>query len=628
MRKQKVLLTNNRLVLAITLFVLAVCFTLSIIFGMPARAAEGDEYTAEENVMLDGTADTETVFTVPESWVYGTEPVKLDPRAKYEGENCKVGFTLYLNEEQVAFELTSDDIKYYINRYMPAGEYRMLLVYPSVTVEDKEYAPFDATYTFEVLPADISDDVVTEVSDALVNKTFEYIYDGKMHFYSDDVSLSVIDAGSGIYDRGEKMEGVYWSQEECDKYFGGFSMTYNLNRMQNNHYHDIEYFDVTNEDISRDCAAVAPVEPGRYIVYFQLEADNYNGLVNPDSDDRRAFAFNVTVYGEVNIPSPQSRTYTGNTLPEKTDNIFIDNSGLYTVEPFNGWTDVGTYSVTLRLTEPLYYIWKGQTIEKHTETTTVAFSVTKASNDWTVIPDVVRWVEGSYDEAENLVVGEAAFGTVVFEITDADGNVVYNSDGVNKLAELKAGTYNFTASVADNDNYNVLSYSKFIRVLKKQGLPWWGTLCIVLGALAVVAIIILILYKTGVFRLLTDKIVIAIRTKATIDATIAAVRANKVAEAAKISVAQAEANDRAEDRRKARKAAAEQSRNRSQEEKVAALEAKAQATADKAEAMRLKAEAMQARIQTMRANSAEDTAEKPENKEEPIAASDTSTETD
>ena len=163
-----------------------------------------------------------------------------------------------------------------------------------------------------------------------------------------------------------------------------------------------------------------------------------------------------------------------------------------------------------------------------------------------------------------------------------------------------AGNYNFTATVIGSDNYNVLQYSKFIRVLEKQGLPWWGTLCIVLGALLLVAVIILILYKKGVFRLLNDKIVLAIRTKATIDATIAAVRANKIAEQSKASRAAAEERDRAEEQAAARKQAAAEARNKSVDEKVAALEAKAQATADKAEAMRLKAEAMQARIQTMK----------------------------
>ena len=47
-------------------------------------------------------------------------------------------------------------------------------------------------------------------------------------------------------------------------------------------------------------------------------------------------------------------------------------------------------------------------------------------------------------------------------------------------------------------------------------------------------------------QLLTGRIVVAMRTKATVDATIAAIRANKVAENARKTVALAEEQDKLE----------------------------------------------------------------------------------
>lgn len=616
MRKQKRVFTDSLLTLAILLCMLAAVAFVSLTFTVSARADEPDapeESVTVQNAILDETASkaqrAEVEFTVASSWIYGTKPQALAPRAKHEAEGSAVSVSIKLNDEQIASGIAAKDLIYYINEYMPVGEYEMILAYPSVTVETTHtewwnnaeheqteavmYAAFDATYNFKVLPAPIPESYVQQVTSRLNGENFDYVYDGNIHFYSDDISFDLLDKGAGIYDRGADKEGVYWAQEDCDKYFGGFSLTYNLYRMLNDHYHTSEYFATSGEDA--DCVLFAPREPGKYTVYYQLAADNYVSLADVASDSRRDYVFYVTVFGVVDIPTVPVGIYTG-----ENQKGYVYDTPLYTVDAYNGWTDAGTYKITLRLTAPLYYMWKGQTIETRTETVNTDFTITKASNDWTVVPDVVRWVEGEYDEAENIIVGESKFGAVTFEITDADGNVVYVSNGVNKLAELKAGNYNFTATVIGSDNYNVLQYSKFIRVLEKQGLPWWGTLCIVLGALLLVAVIILILYKKGVFRLLNDKIVLAIRTKATIDATIAAVRANKIAEQSKASRAAAEERDRAEEQAAARKQAAAEARNKSVDEKVAALEAKAQATADKAEAMRLKAEAMQARIQIMK----------------------------
>ena len=231
----------------------------------------------------------------------------------------------------------------------------------------------------------------------------------------------------------------------------------------------------------------------------------------------------------------------------------------------------------------------------------ITFAVTKANNSWKdgnddlVLPG---WIVGNYDEEENIIVVKAAHGITNIIITDMDGNEYYNSvTGVNKLNDCPVGKYLLKAWVDETEDFAALAERTFtIEVFEKAGLPWWATLVITLGALGIAALIIFILWKKGVFQILTEKITVAIRTKASVDATIAAVRAAKREEEAKKTVAAAEAKERAE----ARRAAAQAEREKPAEERAAALEAKAKAQAERAEKMRLRAEAMQARAARVR----------------------------
>lgn len=645
MHKLKSLRTNGSLAAIVLIAVATAIAAMVLLMRAPVFSyaqtsdgvmpVDGTEIAVEhpENRLLDEArskaAKQPVMFDMPTEWTYGDAPEIGVPRVEHESDAGELGgelnITLTLDYEIVATNIARRELVNYVNKYMPAGEYKVVFATPSCACTvgsthsewwnaaehsiDTETFYESATYSFEftVLPAAIPEKYIADANGKLLQSRYEYVYDGAAHFYSPDIELEVLSDGETVYDRGYDIEGVYWSTEKADKYFGGFEILYNLYRMRNDHYHTAEYLGGAEEIV--DCAVFAPVDAGEYTVYYMLAADNYLPLVDVTSDTRRDYVFYVTVVGVVDVPNVPPVIYNG-----QSQKGYVTDSQFYTVDPYNGWTDAGTYNITLRLRDPLCYMWNGQTLENRTETYKVQFTVGKASNDWVLVPDVVRWVEGEYDPDENHIVGESLFGSVVFEITDADGKVVYDSaNGVNLLGSLEAGYYNFTATVEGSDNYNMLPFSKFIRVLEKQGLPWWGTLCITLGALALVAVVILILWKKGVFRLLTDKIVLSIRTKATVDATIAAVRANKVAAASKISVEQAEARDRAEERAQARKQALAEEKQKPFEEKVAALEAKAQAAADRAERMREKAEAMQARIESMKARAAEtDDAAKPE----------------
>lgn len=224
----------------------------------------------------------------------------------------------------------------------------------------------------------------------------------------------------------------------------------------------------------------------------------------------------------------------------------------------------------------------------------VSFAVAKSINAWADGEDdlvLPSWIVGKFDLEENRIVVKAAHGEAVIEIRDMDGNVYYNSTSPedNTLNTLDVGKYLLVAWVAESEDYAALAERSFtIEVLEKIGLPWWGTLLVVVGALAVAAAIILILWKLKVFEILTDKISLAITTRATVDATIAAVRATKRTEEADAHKRKVEARERLE-------AAREANRNKTPEQRAEELAAKAEVTATKADKLAKRADKMRER---------------------------------
>ena len=227
----------------------------------------------------------------------------------------------------------------------------------------------------------------------------------------------------------------------------------------------------------------------------------------------------------------------------------------------------------------------------------ILFSVFQATNRWETTPSVNAWIQGEYvSPKENLLV-KPEFGDAHIKIVGSDGTVYYDSDaGIDKLAEAKHGFYTLTAWVDASDNFSELYEYRFdFEIFKQPGLPWWATLLIAVGSLMVAALIIFILWKKGVFQILTEKLFVSIKTRASVEATIASVRAAKMMEEGRRSVEEAKRRERLEQMRKK----AQEERELSPEERAAKLEAKAQADAEKAEKLRKRSEAAQKRAEKM-----------------------------
>ncbi len=538
-----------------------------------------------------GSIDAYTV----DDRAFGDASAFPSPRIRFsDDQSADLSFNLKFGGESVNdAPFTLARFSRYLNSAMPAGKYELEVI--SSATSYTEYRddgttgtvalePFSQTYEFEVVPAGYNESQLAEIDGILKGKTFRFEWDGNAHLLS-QADRNALNAILERMDRPVRA-GTVWEDAKYNDLYGAYELRFNVARAQTGDY-------VTESEIPVDMK-----DAQRYTVFYTLGAKNHGLSVDGlDSDERAARSFYVVNVRKLDAPTLLSKPYNGQL---QTPDLSKLDTSLYTVTG-EGGTDAGTYPVTLKFVDPECYEWNGTGSAE----ITLDFTITKASNEWIVRPTISNWVVGRYNAEENAVIGSSAFGygDMRYVITDAtdESKTLFDSsaDGADKLASLKVGNYYIKVTIAGNDNYNGLESSMLFRVFKKPGMPWWGTLLIVIGSLLVAAAVIFILWKKGVFRIVTDKIILAVKTRASVDAVIASVRAAKRTEEARKSVEAAKRREKAEERR--RKAAEE--KNKPVEERAAALEAKAAAEEARIERLRARSEAMRARAERMREQS-------------------------
>lgn len=267
----------------------------------------------------------------------------------------------------------------------------------------------------------------------------------------------------------------------------------------------------------------------------------------------------------------------------------------------NGKVDDIVGDVLNGLTSGTYYLWaevEETELYNGIPKSSVPFEVTKANNYWDEAPTLESWIVGRYDPELNIISARPHYGTDLrYVITKADdeNEILFDSsNGINELAKAKVGLYVLKVSVAGSEDFEgIEGYTFLFNVFEQAGMPWWGTLLIVLGVVAVLAIVMYILHQKGILQLLTGKMIIAIRTRVTVDATIAAVKAQKIAEQSRRSL---QSLNMQEARRRKR----EEQANMTLEEQAAALDEKARETAEKAEKLDKRATNMQKRANKLK----------------------------
>ncbi|OLR56271.1 hypothetical protein BHK98_09455 [Hornefia porci] len=151
---------------------------------------------------------------------------------------------------------------------------------------------------------------------------------------------------------------------------------------------------------------------------------------------------------------------TGVVLPAAADKAYTgekQTSGLkatkdYTIVSDEGGTDVGTYTVTLRLSDRANCTWADGTSEDKE----ISWKITKAKNSWDTALSMADW---TYGDKASSPAAEPHFGRVSeYKYYEKDGN------SYTRISKPKnAGTYYVKAFVNGTDNYEALEsgYVKF-----------------------------------------------------------------------------------------------------------------------------------------------------------------------
>lgn len=219
-----------------------------------------------------------------------------------------------------------------------------------------------------------------------------------------------------------------------------------------------------------------------------------------------------------------------------------------------GKLDAGDY----RLYASVYGVYATDaTIDRNYEPiqeSSVDFTVFVGTNRWKAgaEPSINGgWTTGKLESTEGLMNAESVFGTPILMIYDIDDNLIYsnkpehaNSEfgDINVLKGLKAGRYYLSATVNGTANYDELKATVLFDVIPNN-LPIWAVILIVAGSLGIVALVFGILHQKGVLQMLTGKVILSMRTRANVDATLAAIRAAKMARESEASVAAAKARE-------------------------------------------------------------------------------------
>lgn len=333
----------------------------------------------------------------------------------------------------------------------------------------------------------------------------------------------------------------------------------------------IESFSLENGLVPEAVAnKLGALEMGSYYLWASVaETDSYSEL---KADEGFEFVVSKATNGWKTVPNAIGWTYgsydkaTNLILGEAingtvTFSVSKDGHGIPGLESFASVTDA-VANVLAKLEQGSYLVTATVKVDDNYEAVDIGMAtltVAKAVNAWTVTPSIASWVKGQYDAEENAAVAADFFGSIInYEIYESANpekivyKVVNGEVVIDDLANAEVGYYTLKATVNDTANFGELERTFTFQIFAPEGLAWWVWLLIIAGILGVIASIFWILHEKGVLQMLTGKIIIAMRNKMTVDATIAAVRANKRAEESKKSIAKAEALDKREAERKAR----------------------------------------------------------------------------
>ena len=378
-----------------------------------------------------------------EGWAYGKTPNEPSAEAKWG----KVEYHYYTNKA------CTNEID--IDEETGAGTYYVKAVVPG----SGNYDEISTSVSFKIAKAKVE---IPTLKDLTYTGKAQKAGIPKSPYYNEVSSKNVEHVNVGTYTAYIELtetDNFTWADGTLTKQH---ELEYKIVQAKNEWTEELK---VTNKDCDGDPAEVtakakfgdveytyydsdlkkldsAPTRPGKYFVEASVaETDNYTGL----KSDK--VSFRITKKTGIVLPTVADKAYTG----EK------QTSGLKATEDYiivsdEGGTDIGTYTVTLRLNDPANCTWADGTNEDKK----ISWKITKAKNSWDTALSMADWTYG--DEASTPA-AKPHFGTV------SEYNYYKkDSDSYTQISKPEnAGTYYVKAFVDGTDNYEALEsgYVKF-----------------------------------------------------------------------------------------------------------------------------------------------------------------------
>ena len=211
--------------------------------------------------------------------------------------------------------------------------------------------------------------------------------------------------------------------------------------------------------IDGDGCTLSAINAGSYYVNVSLtDRNNYEWTDGTNTVKGVTWTVSRKTVQIPNLPLNVSHEF-DNTLKTYT----VEESLYYTVSGTTSATNVGTYTVEVRLVNTSNYVWSDET----TAAINVTWKITQAQNYFVKHYDRDGWTYGEQARAETLPT--AKFGSVtVTYYTDADRLIAYNGafdqntpagtyyvtvrvEGTNNYTEIVDETHSFTVNQATNE---------------------------------------------------------------------------------------------------------------------------------------------------------------------------------
>lgn len=279
-----------------------------------------------------------------------------------------------------------------------------------------------------------------------------------------------------------------WKDPHYDSFYTEFTITYNVVNRTNGTGMNDTTFRPEDDFKSANGQFVAPVEPGRYTIYFNISAPSYMiGSVN------RTASYDLIIKNSISVPVIRAVTYTGESV-----RFDVPNSPFYKVVYLNGndpdrglalsyngnisddYVNAGQHILMLMINEAYadYCDWDstnacGTTSKKFVK---VTVTVSPAENLSTQPLFMNSWTWGKYDSVTNKPSWSTKFGSdytfVLRSMDDATKTYTYNS-GIQgaDFADADAGKYELIATAASGAGWN--AYEQKIEVtIQKAEIGW------------------------------------------------------------------------------------------------------------------------------------------------------------